>query len=57
MFVDVPANADIVANETIKETWMTGGYYAYELGEDSMFIGLNGMYPFYENYEDPDMAW
>ena len=57
MFEGVAANAHIVANETIKSTWMEGGYYVYELGDDSMVISLNGMYPFYENFEDPDMAW
>ena len=43
----MPANSDIVANTTIKETFMNGGYYAYELGDDTMLININGMYPFY----------
>ena len=57
MFENVAANAHIAANSTIKSTWLAGGYYVYELGDDSMVISLNGMYPFYENFEDPDMAW
>lgn len=56
MFEKVPANKAIAANSTIHETWMQGGYYAYELGSDTMVLCLNGMYPFYENFEDPDMA-
>ena len=56
LFEAVPANEHIVANETIKATWMTGGYYVYELGDDTMVVSLNGMYPFYENFADPDMA-
>jgi len=52
----VPANAAIAANETIKQTWFEGGYYVYELGDDTMVISLNGMYPFYENFADKEMA-
>ena len=50
----MPANAHIVANETIKESFMFGGYYVYELGEDAMVISLNGMLPFWENWQDPE---
>jgi len=57
MFEDVAANAHIAANSTIKDTWMKGGYYVYELGSDTMIISMNGMYPFYENFEDQDVAW
>jgi len=57
MFEDVAANAQIAANSTIKSTWMNGGYYVYELGDDTMVISLNGMYPFFENFEDTEMAW
>ena len=46
-FEEVPANSEILANSTIKETFMEGGYYAYELGDDTMLININGMYPFY----------
>lgn len=35
---------------------MAGGYYAYELGSDTMVLCLNGMYPFYENFEDAYIA-
>ena len=56
MFTDVPANAAIAANETILDTWMQGGYYAYELSDEIMLININGMYPFYENFEDTDQA-
>ena len=33
---------------------MFGGYYVYELGEDAMVISLNGMLPFWENWQDPE---
>lgn len=56
MFEDVAANAPIAANATIKTTWMEGGYYVYELSDDVMIISLNGMYPFYENFEEPQQA-
>ena len=56
MFENVPANAAIAANETIYESWMQGGYYAYELSDEIMILCLNGMYPFYENFEDADVA-
>ena len=46
-FENVPANAHIAANDTIKGTWMQGGFYAYELSDDIMILCLNGMYPFY----------
>lgn len=51
-FENVPANAHIAANDTIKATWMQGGFYAYELSDDIMILCLNGMYPFYENFAD-----
>ena len=57
MFEEVAANAHIAANETIKATWMEGGYYVYEIDHETMVIALNGMYPFFENFEDKDMAW
>ena len=53
-FTNVTANAHIAANETIKDTWFDGGYYVYELGDDTMIFNLNGMYPFYENWETND---
>ena len=56
MFENVEANAAIAANSTIEASWKKGGYYAYELSDDVMILGLNGMYPFYENFEDIDMA-
>lgn len=56
MFEEVPGNAEIAANETVKATWMKGGYYAYDLADDIVVISLNGMYPFYENFEDPEVA-
>ena len=56
MFQNVTANAHIAANTTIYDTWMNGGYYAYEIGDDTMILNLNGMYPFYENFEDPEIA-
>ena len=55
-FEDVPANAEIVKNETIKETWMTGGWYAYEITPEIMIMNLNGMYPFYENWTQRQRA-
>ena len=56
MFQNVTANAHIAANATIEATWRNGGYYAVELGDDTMILNLNGMYPFYENYEDHAIA-
>lgn len=56
MFENVEANAAIAANSTIEASWKKGGYYAYEISDDVMILGLNGMYPFYENFEDIDMA-
>ena len=50
MFKNVTANSEIAANSTIEETWKKGGYYVYELGDDTMILNLNGMYPFYENH-------
>ena len=52
MFKNVTANAEIAANSTIEETWKKGGYYVYELGDDTMILNLNGMYPFFENFEE-----
>lgn len=48
-FKNVTANAAIYANQTIMDTWMTGGYYAYQLTDDLMLITLNGIYPFTSN--------
>lgn len=56
LFQEVKANAAIAANETIHATWKNGGYYAYEIGDDTMVLSLNGMYPFYENFEDTQIA-
>ena len=50
-FKNVTANAELAANTAIKKTWDEGGYYVVELGEDTMILCLNGMYPFYENHE------
>ena len=55
-FEDVPANAALVANETIKADFMYGGWYVYEITPDIMIICLNGMQPFYENYAAVEKA-
>lgn len=52
----MPANSHIAANDTIKATWFNGGYYVYELSDDIMILSLNGMYPFYQNFADQDIA-
>ena len=56
MFENVAANAEIVQTAHIEASWKLGGYYAYDLSDDIMIIGLNGMYPFYENFQNPEMA-
>ena len=56
MFVDVAANGAIASDPEIERTWRQGGYYAYHLSDEVMIIGLNGMYPFYENFEHAEMA-
>ena len=56
MFEDVPANQFMAANSTIEATWRNGGYYAVEIGTDTMVLNLNGMYPFYENWYEHDTA-
>ena len=56
MFVNVAANAEIALDTKIEQNWKQGGFYAYHLSDDIMIIGLNGMYPFYENFENPEMA-
>ena len=56
MFEDIPANAAIATNDTIYETWMQGGYYVYEIGDDIMVLCINGMYPFYENWAEQYIA-
>ena len=56
MFQNVTANAALAANSTIEGTFKSGGYYAVELGDDTMILCLNGMYPFYENWSDFDVA-
>jgi hypothetical protein len=56
MYENVPANAHIVANETIKAQWMDGGYFAYQLTDDIIAFSINGMYPFWENWTDEDEA-
>ena len=55
-FEDITANAAIAADDTIKSTFLNGGYYAYELADDIIVLALNGMYPFYENFEDQGMS-
>jgi len=55
-FESVPANAHIAANDDIRQTFMEGGYYKYDLTDDIIVLGLNGMYPFYENYADKAMS-
>ena len=35
---------------------MNGGYYVYEIADDIMVLGLNGMYPFYENFSDKEVS-
>ena len=55
-FKEVPANAAMAANSTIEGTWMSGGWYVYEIAPDVMIINLNGMYPFYENWTDRENA-
>lgn len=57
MFKNVTANAELAANTTIEQTWREGGYYVVELGDDTMILCLNGMYPFYHNHEHPDVAF
>ena len=56
LFKNVTANAAMAANSTIEATWRNGGYYAVEIGEDTMVLCLNGMYPFYENWQEPEIA-
>ena len=56
-FTNVTANAEIAANTTIYDTWMKGGYYVYELGDDTMILNLNGMYPFYSNWMEKDTSF
>ena len=56
MFEEVPANAAILADTTIEADFKNGGYYKYDLSDDVMVLNLNGMYPFYENFEDAEMA-
>ena len=55
-FKEVPANAAIVANSTIETSFKYGGWYVYEITPDIMILCLNGMYPFYENWEEPGKA-
>ena len=55
-FKEVPANAHIVQNKTIEESFKKGGWYVYEVSPDVMIICLNGMYPFYENWEAKERA-
>ena len=52
----MPANAHIVQNKTIEESFKNGGWYVYEVSPDVMIICLNGMYPFYENFEAVEKA-
>lgn len=55
-FEEVPANAHIVQNKTIEESFKNGGWYVYEVSPDVMIFCLNGMYPFYENWEAKEKA-
>ena len=50
------ANAALAANSTIEGTFKSGGYYVVELGDESMILCLNGMYPFYENWSESHVA-
>ena len=55
-FEEVPANAKLVANSTIEQSFKYGGWFVYEMTPDIMVINLNGMYPFYENWEAAEKA-
>ena len=55
-FEEVSANAHIVANKTIETSFKDGGWYAYDISPDVMILSLNGMYPFFENWECKDKA-
>ncbi len=41
----------MTSNSTIKADFLLGGYYAVDLGDDVMLLVLNGMYPFFSNYQ------
>jgi Calcineurin-like phosphoesterase len=55
IYTGVPANNATwgVAQQT---TFMTGGYYSYSIGNNITVLCLNGMYPFDENTNDPEIA-
>ena len=55
-FKEIPANADIVKNSEIEASFKYGGWYLYNITDDIMIFCLNGMYPFYENWEAPEKA-
>lgn len=50
-FQEVTSNTELTNNSEIKESFMEGGYYSYEMSEGLMVISLNGMYPFTKNHE------
>ena len=50
-FEEVPANGELALNPQIKESFLQGGYYAYQVNEGPLLLSLNGIYPFTKNNE------
>jgi hypothetical protein len=51
-FGNVPANEFMYNDEAIEATFLQGGFYAVDLTDGIKMFCLNGMYPFYENFND-----
>jgi hypothetical protein len=55
IYTGVPANSATWGVEQ-QTTFMTGGYYSYSVGNNITVLCINGMYPFDENTNDPEIA-
>jgi hypothetical protein len=55
-FTNVSANANYMKFYEIKETFMQGGYYRYDLDDNVSFLSLNSIYFHVKNNIDLEQA-